>query len=1215
MNAPATTRQIRTFQPDDLIAALENANIPWKRSWREIEADFDGSGHNSFKLNPAKGVYFCTQGGGGTIAALLRQHRLHTNAPAPDETSPRPAAGGQQPVPQDTSGYAIRLWNGAWTCTHPDDMPPKWSRKASNANKKRALRIAIEQERDAVIRYLRARLGDENLLHWLRQVRITRDRDGNILMLVPMMQNGAICGVQRVFLTPEGQKIERKMIGKSGVCPLRAPTDALPVQLSDLPPLLVGEGFESVAAAMQACGQPGVACFSANGVVRWAEEQSAAIQKSGKSPNRTAIVLVDRDVSETGQKASAKAVMALRNAGATALYAQPPAPEAGGPKGGPKGADWGDYPREQIDGSALAAHLQMAISRGDEEMPELPADEPAASVVPIPFDMAGFRQAEQPEAPAPSKSVDEVRADMRTEIQKVVDGYAEWFRQNKETREPFPPALFRVTTGVGKSHALKRLPRSVALRQVDGRVVVSVQTHEQAREYEQSGFFHFWGRQPEENGPAPDAWCPNHAQLEIAMQREHVSQSEVCRTCSNGLRWAIDNAQEQIDSGKCGDKRARKLEQRIASHTRKLRARGLDPESVTPCRWQSHLQEAKAAQFLVMTHSSYSHSVVGDALFFADESFDLGKTIEVGLADIHGWAERNAQIVEKLRTELAAIEGAETLADAGIANDEYDEDEPSEETKREKKIREQRDALQKHEQAAEFFRVLAARMAEWAGKGKNGAVSIDEPLTDAIRGLVDVSTHKSASKISIAAWEKLDFDRQGNLSDAPLRAAFALADSLQFVDGGHVHKGKLVVSAPSQIVDRIRLGFPTVLMDATPPKAMADIVQADGGQIVNLIAKQNVKIARHPQRFWGLSALDPKRVGPERVEKETEKRHILRSIYPDAKILDHKRAFDQIDSGVVDGYWGAHHRAHNEWSGRDLVLLGSFFPPEGAWRAMYQQDRLAALIGGCSAEDWPAWPEDAANEEGAWICEGNADVQSRLPLPANQRIRAWLLDRITAETVQAIGRSRGANSEREVQIRVFGGVPLEGLGRHGLEISEYRADPAEVGQSRDEINAARHDAAMQIRDAAASRLAARGEEITRESVDRELFRMYQDGLYGLGKEIDTMPIQTQSSPYTYQQWLAHVQQHAPAIFVYMSKTGRGAPTVRAIMAAAEQYGRSAAKRAVVVVESLIKQGADDALDALDTLDSMLDEPGMAELERILSIVLTGDDGPPIPMIT
>jgi hypothetical protein len=36
----------------------------------------------------------------------------------------------------------------------------------------------------------------------------------------------------------------------------------------------------------------------------------------------------------------------------------------------------------------------------------------------------------------------------------------------------------------------------------------------------------------------------------------------------------------------------------------------------------------------------------------------------------------------------------------------------------------------------------------------------------------------------------------------------------------------------------------------------------------------------------------------------------------------------------------------------------------------------------------------------------------------------------------------------QIEIRIFGGVPLSGLWRHGLTVAEYADDPAEIGTTR-----------------------------------------------------------------------------------------------------------------------------------------------------------------------
>ena len=120
------------------------------------------------------------------------------------------------------------------------------------------------------------------------------------------------------------------------------------------------------------------------------------------------------------------------------------------------------------------------------------------------------------------------------------------------------------------------------------------------------------------------------------------------------------------------------------------------------------------------------------------------------------------------------------------------------------------------------------------------------------------------------------------------------------------------------------------------------------------------------------------------------------------------------------------------------------------WRATYQASRIAALSAGAPALDWPEWPDDMAMEKAAWVSEGAAEVQSRLPLPTDPAIRAWLLGVITNETVQAIGRCRGANLDpaQAVTVTIYGGVPLAGLGDHGLAVERYEADDRALGGSR-----------------------------------------------------------------------------------------------------------------------------------------------------------------------
>lgn len=1003
-----TPRIKRTYTNQAVAQVLQAAGIPFSQQGKEIQADILGTGHNTHKINPRKGLYLDTSSGkGGTVAALLRSLG---QSPAP--LSPRPAAGGQD---RDTRGIAQRIWQSAWTCTHAQDLPAGWE-KGLSTNKKMSARARHEAERTAVITYLSARIGPEHLNHWLRQTRVARARDGQIMMIAPMHTGGRVQGIQRTYLTPAGKKIERKMLGAHGVMALPVPQG---VQARDLgtggPCMLIGEGFETVAAAVQAAGWPGVCTYDAGGMIKWAEaqadkSQNLAPEQVQKAP--VAIILVDRDNSSTGQNACARAVQILQDAGLKAHFALPPLPQNGGPQGSPKGSDWGDYPRECITNEALVTHLAAAVSNGDREMP-MPTP-PAIS-------LQSWRPAANPEAPVATQPTSEVREKLQTELQKTVASYLVWLDKESEERGRFAPVLFMPTTGTGKSTSVKKLIFDMKIRENGARVCVFVPDHAQASEYEDAGFFHFWGRNPE---PTHPGYCPNHEQMSEAMEKGHISQAEFCRQCSNGQKWSLDTNEKLLAITESDDPRREKLINKIAASESILRARGLDPAKVDPCVWQTHLRDAIAAQFVVAASGSYSHSLVGDSLAIFDEHFEGAKSTNVTLQDIDHWSRRNQQAIENLEN-----------------------------------FGTNQDALGRHQNAARFFQQLAQSLAQWIGK--TGAITVDPDLLNAVQGILDASKSRSGDDVELADWERLQFTRSGELSDAPLRAAFAIAESLRYGDG-YVDKGNLVVAASLPVVERIAQGKPTIIMDATPDPVILDIVQAQGGKVINAIASQNLKIVRHPTRFWGLTPLNPKRSGQQRVDCEVGKYKALMQHHQGAAFIFHKKARDQIDpkgESPALGYWGRDHRAHNRFTNKDLVIVGGFFPPIEAQRSMYQASRIAALAGGADPQNWPAWPDNIEMQTGQWICEGSDDVQCRLPLPADPHIRQWILNRTTAETVQAIGRARGANADREITVHIYGGVPLAGLGDHGLQVAEYAPDPDCLGQTRANWNQAQADAA------------------------------------------------------------------------------------------------------------------------------------------------------------
>ncbi|WP_278667024.1 toprim domain-containing protein [Acidithiobacillus ferriphilus] len=1154
-NAGKQSRQTKTFTVDQVISALQEKGIPFQVEGRQINVDLTGSGHHHIKISPHKGLYLdAGTGKGGTVASLLR-HQIHAQVPAAGAIAPAHPAEGGHDSGSTTTYAAQRIWSTGWTCTHAADMPAAWD-KGLPAGQKGTRRAKFESQRDTVRAYLSARLGPDHLDHWSRQVRISTDG----LMLTPMQHKGVITGIQRTYFQ-DGQKTERKMLGTHGVHALTPPGGIAPRDLGIGKAVLVGEGWETVAAVVQTVGWPGICAYDAGGMVKWAEQQAlqakdlTADQITRQAP--AVVALVDHDVSETGQKAAARAVKILRGAGLAAYFAIPPAPQNGGPKGGNKGSDWGDYPREGITGEVLAAHLALAIAHGDQEMPEV--DDPGMAL-PARVQIRNWRPAQNPQTPAQSGPTHEVRAGLQTALQQKVSAYLEWMGDKDK---PFVPMLMMPTTGTGKSTAAKALTRHAGLRLESGRVCIFVPDHAQATEYENEGFFHFYGRTPDAESPA---YCPNHLTAQEAMDKGHISQAEVCKSCNNGFGWQIQYYSDGM--GQNSPTAAARVDN--AKHI--LASRGIDWKKVTPCVWQSHLRDALAAQFVVAASGSYSHSLTRDSLVIFDEHFEPGKGVGVTLQDVDHWSRRNQGIVDNLAksTEIA-VEKDRDDAEKLIA------------------------ALASHRQASEFFKSVAQAMAGWVGK--TGSISVDVPLLGAIQGILDAAKKSSKADMALAGWEKLQFNAAGEMSDNPLRAAHAIAESLQFGDG-FVNNGELVVAHSLPIMERLASGQPTIVMDATPDPVITDVVHAQAGQIVNAIARQNVKITRYPTRFWGLTQLNVKRAGAERRDRAIKKYESLMKHHGEAAaFLFHKKATDELmevveadgqkyqvrkDGGSTGGlgYWGKHHRAHNKWKDKPLVIVGSFFPPLETWRAMYQVSRIAALSAGADPKNWPAWPDDMELIKDEWICEGDTEVQCRLPLPADPHIREWLLNRVTSETVQAIGRARGANAESTIDVHIYGGVPLHGLWQHGLAVAEYADDPECLGQTKAEhMDAMRgqRDASLGRCDALAARLISKGQIVTRQTMEDEVNAMLDEAarpgeaddeshLYGGGMIYISTPVQIEMPhPEVVKEWIA---TRMPALSSHLSTRGRNGGLVKAAQSAARQFGEDALKSGMVIAETL-----------------------------------------------
>lgn len=1114
-----------------LISVFNDKDIPYEVVGSQINADIDGTGHKSYKITPHKGVYYnAATGKGGMISWLLR--KILKGEIKVNVSNPPPQDENEKRMRQ----FAVSKWRNGF----------RFSGKEHTPNLASPIAIAA---RDTAHKYLVSRLGEKYADHWLNQVRLEAGPDGQVVMLLPMLDGAMdVCGVQRTFLDACGNKINRKMLGKKGWTILKPPAGIECYKIyGEGGQVVVGEGFETVASVVQESGAIGICAHDAGGLRKVAE---AIVMSKNPDAPYSYIFLADRDVSETGIKASTEAVNILRSHGFTATAALPMTTDRGGPVGGEKGSDWNDYTKERL-AHAIVPHLQIAASEF----------ELLSRHVKVATDFVAWKESDQPAPEIVTAPVNEVRHKLLGDVVDVVGNYMEWVSKPKKGRGKFAPALFEVTPGVGKSQIIKELP---GLYKNDPflRVAVGVQTHEQADEYEANGYFHFYGRKPESAG-IQEATCYAYEDVEKIQATNHFAQPDLCVKCPYGFKWALEDAKSKIEAG-CDDYEAQMA--RYRNSITKLVDMGIDHSTIKPCRWQQHLRDAVEAQFLVLTHGSYSHSLVGDALYFTDEAFDASKKLAVTLEDLSGWAERIRELVRSADDELK----------------------------------------EKLEDAAQFVAELSRQLCEWAGAGKTGSVEIDHDLVAAIKALLEI-----VGRAETAPWERLGFNTDGSLRDNPLRAAADLAGALGVTETAYVERGVLRVTAILPIVERICKGLPTAFMDATASQLIKDVVMSNGGTVYRNVATQNLKAARYPQRFMGLTPLSEERVGEERVGSEIDDvyRRMIFDLFPDDAFIIHKRAWDQLTDDEKKrpglGYWGKDHRAQNWMTGMNLNIVGSFYPPQAAWREMYLADRFVALSAGCDKEAWPAWPDDMEMEEGVWVDEGGTLVQSRMPLPSDLRIRDWLLRRITAETVQAIGRARGANSDHTIEVRIFGGVPLVGLHEYGIKVDSYESNPPELGgRSVQQANHDRHVESVYRLNGAAARIVADGGKITRGAMAAEIGEMEEDHLYELGEVIYTKPVQKDLSGGAYRQWLEYIKEAAPALFESMERRGRGAKVVGIMVQASKALGHTAARIAVHAVETVLKGGEECVNGYYERISSVeLDDLGMV-VKSVVSI-LTG----------
>ncbi|WP_123104900.1 toprim domain-containing protein [Acidithiobacillus sulfuriphilus] len=1185
-------RPIRTFTQGQVTQALDSVNIPYQIAGCQVNADLAGAGHFHLKITPSRGLYLdAATGKGGTIARFLDSLHLTPINPRPPVGATAPAGGQQQ---ANNSLFPQKLWSSSWTCINAQDMPAGWD-KGLNASQKGRARQKLEQQRTTVRTYLAARLGLAHLDHWSTQVRISSDG----LLILPMKKNGQIVGIQRVFLRENGDKTDRKFAAgtnTAGVAILPVPAGIQPVPLiRDCHQItFVGEGWETVASAVQSAGYPGIVTYSAGGIVKWAQvqaEKAKSLSAEQVAAASAAVVLVDRDESQTGQKVSAKAVRILRAAGLKAHYAIPPAPEDRGPKGGPKGTDWGDYPKEGMSKDVLTAHLSLAIASGDQEMPKPEPDETVAEA----FSLMPVRPAESPRNLAPVSAIEDARRSVQSSIAAFIDKAKKW----RNDDGPAPTIAEEITTGTGKSHAIRQLLGQLSANKIP--VVIIAKDKAACSEYEKAGAFWRHGR---EDLPGADWHCPTMSEGIQISEKEHHWGPTICASghCAHGNKRAMRIAKEK------NSEPSAHVVQFFMDRPELL------PSAIDRC-WLDHMAAARQRHVITCTSQGFgpgdAESENGKRIVIYDESADWTHSHLANLATFGGYIESIQRMVSEIEAE-------------SLLHDNDDDD----------------DAL---DGLACLQQILPLMVGLAEALGKNPAThgaAVDAPaaLIDMAKQIGDLSDKHTQS------WEKPSWSRWTTLVGVPLRAAHeiiiaAKTGSLSIMDG------RLLAVYQSTALSDVINSQPFLLADATIHPTIKSVIEHHGGEVNKVIADQQLRWISDPRRFRAAPQRDNRGKLDEAgiaqqvqgiVEALTDRKRVTHKIaiiaqrpkairalalvsgktVQELKDLDKVELWDLSIQHAI-GWWGWHEKAHDHWSGFDLIIWDQPAIPRPVLAQKWEEFRAILLAQRAERAEraamdefeatWlddppdgrafsnadqqkqgqqnravdiilPHWTDDW--EQGAWVNVGNFDQQSRAALHKTPEIREFIQNVMDGYRLQAAGRVRGVNHPGCI-VYQMGGTPVASLPEHGIQIEFLVLDEA---QTDDERKYAEHEAALHQCTHSAQRVIAKGQTITRKNLEVDCRDMGTNGRLGVCPMVPKDSMDRGTNPKTaprhdtYSEWL---EKFAPVLSHHLERTGRHARVVAELQAAAEKFGQESSRDALEVTENLwnMKDFDEDKVEA------------------------------------
>ncbi len=375
---------------------------------------------------------------------------------------------------------------------------------------------------------------------------------------------------------------------------------------------------------------------------------------------------------------------------------------------------------------------------------------------------------------------------------------------------------------------------------------------------------------------------------------------------------------------------------------------------------------------------------------------------------------------------------------------------------------------EERERAINWGRTLQPMLARLAGEMADSTTSEIRMLTrDTWEGFV-----KHLKRVPLLA-HALDGTAaeavrlvHGHAPVIPMRFLQQLARSIER-GTAYITQGEIHGATPARLFELL-MNQGGILLDATPTQdVMAQFRHRDGHIHTLHVEEPHVSVTAITGQLHGRGNVSNK----EGLGKEAAAiRHVLKrgdACITHSPIMGESEEWAKKQKVLEMGYWGKDERAHNRWKDAPRIHLWGLripSPQEQQTEYLIYETRMRELGVGV-----PGWDGKTAR----YIIEGRPG--SAVRLPTDPHIRAWLIDRVSAEAAQAIGRGRGCwhTAQNPLEVIIHSSFPVLG---HGIQIHKVQLGPGRLATRVD------------TRQAVAAGIVDMGEAYTKKGISDFVYR-------------------------------------------------------------------------------------------------------------------------------